>query len=157
MEIRAVLSRVGNAALIGVSNDAPSTSYIPVARREATTALELASVSQRVVQFSEIPLRTLLIHFAAQDLRRVLPAWAKDFRQADDKTGGALVATLRAYAGVDMNIVKAAHLLRLHPNTVYARLQRIFEVTGLRATAFSALSDLLAVSDCMRQGPQIGT
>jgi hypothetical protein len=151
-EIRAALSRVGNAALIGVSNDVPSTSHIPSANREATAALELASVSQRVLQFSEIPLRKLLLHFAAQDFRRVLPAWTSDFYEADDKAGGALVATLRAYANVDMNILKAAQVLGVHPNTVYARLQRIFEITDLRATSFNALSDLLAVSDCVRRG-----
>jgi hypothetical protein len=53
--IRAALALVGNAALIGVSNDIPSTSHIPTAHHEATTALELANVSQRVVQFSDIP------------------------------------------------------------------------------------------------------
>ena len=151
-EIRTALSGVGNAALIGVSNDVPSTSHIPSAHREATTALELASVSQRVLQFSEIPLRKLLLHFAAQDFRRVLPAWANELHQADDKADGALVATLRAYANVDMNIVKAAQLLGVHPNTVYARLQRIFEITQLQATSFHALNDLLAVSDCVRRG-----
>lgn len=62
---------------------------------------------------------------------------------------GALVATLRAYASVDMNILKAAQVLGRHPNSVYARLQRIFEIAGLRATSFAALSDLLTVSDCM--------
>jgi hypothetical protein len=147
-----VLSRVGNAALIGVSSDVPSTSHVPSAYREATTALELASVSQRVLQFSEIPLRKLLLHFAAQDFRRVLPVWANDFYKADDKAGGALIATLRAYANVDMNILKTAQLLSVHPNTVYARLQRIFEITQLQATSFHALSDLLAVSDCVRRG-----
>ena len=150
-EIRTALAHVGNAALIGVSNDVPSTSHIPSAHREASTALEFASVTQRVLQFSEIPLRKLLLHFAAQDFRRVLPAWTRDFYQADDKADGALVATLRAYANVDMNVLKAAQLLGVHPNTVYARLQRIFEITQLQATSFHALSDLLAVSDCVRR------
>lgn len=150
-EIRAALARVGNAALIGVSNDVLSTSHIPSAHREAKTALELASVTQRVLQFAEIPLRGLLLHFAAQDFHRVLPAWTTEFLAADDNTGGALVATLRAYADADMNILKAAHVLGVHPNTIYARLQRVLEITGLRATSFHALSDLLSVSDCMRR------
>jgi PucR-like helix-turn-helix protein/diguanylate cyclase with GGDEF domain len=143
-EVQTALSRVGNAALIGVSNDVPATSHIPGAHREAAIALELSSVSRRVLQFSEIPLRKLLLHFAAQDFHRVLPAWASDFHQADEKANGALVATLRVYADVDMNIVKAAQSLGVHPNTVYARLQRIFEITQLQATSFHALNDLLA-------------
>jgi hypothetical protein len=150
--ISAALSFVGNAALIGVSNDVPSTSHIPTAYREAGAALELASVSQRVVQFSDIPLRRLLLHFAAEDFRRVLPAWALEFYAADDNARGALVATLRAYASVDMNVLKAAQSLGVHPNTVYARLQRIFDISGLQARSFNALTDLLILCDCHRHG-----
>lgn len=151
-QLRAELARVGNAALIGVSNDVPATAHIPMALREADAALELATVSERVVQFAEIPLRKLLLHFAAPEFHRVLPAWTSRFRDADQRADGALVATLRAYADTDMNVLKAAYTLSVHPNTIYARLQRIHEISGLRATSFNALSDLLAVSDCMRRG-----
>ena len=148
--IREALSFVGNAALIGVSNDVPSTSHIPTGYREATTALELASVSRRVMQFADIPLQRLLLHFAAEDFRRVLPAWTNEFYAADDNAGGALVATLRAYASVDMNVLKAAQVLDVHPNTVYARLQRIFDISGLQARSYGALTDLLIVCNCNR-------
>jgi hypothetical protein len=154
--IGAALSFVGNAALIGVSNDVPSTSHIPTAYRDAAAALELASVSERVVRFSEIPLQRLLLHFAAEDLRRVLPAWANEFYVADDNARGALVATLRAYAGVDMNVIQAAQALGVHPNTIYARLQRIFDISGLQARSFNSLIDLLIVCECDRHGA-VGT
>jgi PucR-like helix-turn-helix protein/diguanylate cyclase with GGDEF domain len=150
--MREALSFVGNAALIGVSNDVPSTSHIPTAYREAATALELANVRRRIVQFSEIPLQRLLLHFAAEDFRRVLPAWANAFYEADDIAGGALVATLRAYASTDMNVLKAAQALGVHPNTVYARLQRIFDISGLQARSYDALTDLLIVCDCHVMG-----
>jgi hypothetical protein len=153
--INAALAFVGNAALIGVSNDAPSTSHIPTAYREAAAALELASVSQRVVQFSEIPLQRLLLHFAAEDFHRVLPAWAGEFYDADDNARGALVATLRTYASVDMNVLQAAQALGVHPNTVYARLQRIFDISGLQPRSFNALTDLLIVCDCNRRGETV--
>ncbi len=149
--LTAALSLVGNAALIGISNDVPSTSHIPNAYREAAAALELASVTQRVVQFSDIPLQRLLLHFAAEDFQRKLPAWAAEFYAADDHAHGALVATLRAYARVDMNVLQAAQVLGLHPNTVYARLQRVFEISGLQARSFHALTDLLIVCDCKRR------
>jgi hypothetical protein len=154
---RAALSFVGNAALIGVSNDVPSTSHIPTAYREAAAALELASVSRRVVQFSEIPLQRLLLHYAAEDFRRVLPAWAGEFYDADDNARGSLIATLRAYASVDMNVLQAAQALGVHPNTVYARLQRILDISGLQPRSFSALTDLLIVCDCDRQGAATST
>jgi hypothetical protein len=149
--ISAALSFVGNAALVGVSNDVPSTSHIPTAYREAAAALELASVTQRVVQFSEIPLQRLLLHFAAEDFRRVLPPWTNKFYDADRNARGALSATLRAYASVDMNVLQAAQALSVHPNTVYARLQRILDISGLEARSFKALTDLLIVCDCNGQ------
>ncbi len=141
------LSLVGNAALIGVSNDVPSTARIPTAYREAATALDLASVSQRVVQFSDVPMRQLLVHFAAKDIGRVLPPWAAAFRDADAKAGGALVETLRTYASVDMNILKSADLLGVHPNTIYARFQRVFDISGLQPRSFDGLNDLLIICD----------
>jgi PucR C-terminal helix-turn-helix domain/GGDEF-like domain len=152
-EIRAALSFVGNAALIGVSNDAPSTAHIPNAYGEALIALDLASVSERVAQFSEIPLRRLLLHFAAEDFHRVLPSWTKAFFDANENARGALVATLRTYASVDMNILQAAQALGVHPNTIYARFQRIFDISGLQPKSFNALNDLLIVCDFARPGP----
>jgi hypothetical protein len=146
------LSFVGNAALIGVSNDIPSTAHIPTGYREAATALELAGVTHRVVQFSAIPLRRLLLHFATADFQRVLPAWADELYDADDHAGGALIATLRAYADADMNVLKAAQALAVHPNTVYARLQRIVDMSGLQARSYHALTDLLLICDCNRRG-----
>lgn len=150
-QIQETLAFVGNAALIGVSGDVPSTSQIPTAYREAAAALEHASVSQRVVRFSEISLPRLLLHFAAQDFRRVLPPWSNDFYEADGDAKGVLIASLRAYADADMNVLKAAQALGVHPNTIYARLQRIADISGLDARSLHPLIDLLIVCDCSPQ------
>ena len=52
---------LGFAALIGLSNDAPSTSHIPKAANEARLALDFATVSNRVARYSDISLRQMLI------------------------------------------------------------------------------------------------
>ncbi len=145
--IAQMLATAGNAVLIGVSGDASSTSRIPAAHRQALLAMRMASLTERVVQFAATPLRRLMIHVAGDELQRLLPAWASEFHRADDKLGGALAATLRAYADADMNLLKAAARLELHPNTVYARLNRIRDITGLNARAYYALTDLLTVAD----------
>jgi sugar diacid utilization regulator len=142
------LSMLSNAVLVGVSNDVPSTSQIPNAYKEAVLALELADVSDRVVQFSGIPSRRLLMHLAGEEFQRALPAWAGKFIAADDKVGGVLVATLRAYADANMNVLKAAESLSVHPNTIYARMQRILDITELDARTYHALSELLIVAEC---------
>ena len=139
---------LGNAVLIGVSNDVPSTARIPDAHKEALLALALADVANRVVQFSEIPARRLLLHLAGEDFERALPAWFEDFVTADRKSGGIMIATLRAYADADMNVLKAAETLSVHPNTIYARMQRILDATGLDARSFHALNELLIIAEC---------
>jgi hypothetical protein len=148
MQVSTTLISVGNAALIGVSNDAPSTSHIPSAFNEAAIALELADVTQRVLLFSKIPARRLLLQFAGDEIRRMLPSWAGALFDADDRASGKLVETLRAYANADMNILKTAQLIGVHANTVYLRLQRIRDVTGLEVQSFANLTELLIVADC---------
>jgi len=142
------LRRVGPAALIGLSADAPSTSHIPRALEEARLALDFASVSERVMTYSHISFRHLLVGVARENIQSALPAWLPAFRNANDKSGGRLLETLRAYADADMNVLKAAKQLTIHPNTIYARMQRIEDLTGRNALNYHALSELLLASDC---------
>ncbi len=144
---------IGPAAVVGVSNDAPSTARIPTAFREAQLALQLADVSHRVMQFAEIPMQRLLFHLAGEEFQRVLPSWAAAYFQADAKARGALGATLRAYADADMNVLQTAKALKIHPNTIYSRLQRILDVTGLDARSYHALTELLVISECGQNRP----
>jgi len=139
------LRQVGPAALIGLSNDAPSTSHIPKAAGEARLALDLASVSNRVARYSDISLRQMLITRAQQGAPLSRPAWAE--RLVADDRRGVLAATLRAYAECNMNAQKTAVLLGIHPNTVYSRMQKIEAITGMNALQFHALSELLLALD----------
>ena len=139
------LRLVGPAALIGLSNDVPSTSHIPRAAIEAKFALELADVAHRVVRYSDIPFRQVLVTHARDDVQSALPAWLDAFIDADSK--GKLTATLRAYADADMNVLKAAKALRVHPNTIYARMHKIETVTGQDALAYHQLTDMLLAID----------
>ena len=56
-------------------------------------------------------------------------------------------ATLRTYADCNMNVLQTAKTLAVHPNTVYARMQRISDTTGLNALEYHALTDLLMAID----------
>lgn len=143
------LSMVGNAALIGISNDVPSTSQIPGAYAEAQLALDLADVTRRVQEFSAIAPRQLMLHFAGEEMRGLLPGWSSKIVTLD--ANGALVATLRAYASADMNVLRAAEQLSVHPNTIYSRFQRIRDLTGLDARNYHMLTELLIVADCVLQ------
>ncbi len=149
------LCLAGNAVLIGVSNDVPSTSQIPAAYRQALLALELANLTHRVIRFSELSTQQLMLHLAGEEFQRLLPAWANQFFMIDEKSGGALSKTLHAYANADMNTLKAAEYLSVHPNTIYSRFQKILDITGLQPRHYHALTELLIVSYCQPQAKTI--
>ncbi len=144
---------LGNSVLVGVSADAPSTALIPKALHEAELALEVADAAQRVVEYSKIPLRTQLLHVAAGNVQPAMPAWASALKTANYKARGTLVATLRAYADADMNVLKSAKRLNVHPNTIYARMQRIRDVTALDPLRYHGLDEMLLAADCMKIDP----
>ena len=147
-QLRPYLLKLGNAVLVGISTDMLSTSQIPLALAEAQMAFEFAEVSERVVNFAGIPLRRALIRQAKDSFRPALPQWSGEFFSADDKSRGSLVSTLRAYADADMNVLKAARSLEVHPNTIYTRIERIADMTGQNGLEYHALTELLLTADC---------
>lgn len=147
-QVQPFLLQLGFAVLVGVSTDVPSTSHIPKALSEASMALDFADASNRVVGFSSIPVRRVLLRQAQDSIRPTLPRWSAAFFAADDKARGALLATLRAYADADMNVLKAARSLDVHPNTIYSRMLRIADITGLDGLGYHALTELLLTADC---------
>ena len=111
-------------------------------------ALDFASVSKRVVQFSELDLRSLMLHRGGEYVRSVAPPWISSFVEADMKAKGSLIRTLRVLADADLNVQEAGRKLDVHPNTVYARLQRIKEMSGLDGQKHHDLVELLLAADC---------
>lgn len=148
--VAAELALAGNDVLVGVSPDVEATAQIPAAHRKAALALQLAHVGERVRTFDRIALRDLMLHQAAPALRDVLPAWRESLLEADRRVDGALVHTLRAYAATHLNVLKAAARLDAHPNTVYARFERIRALSGLDPRTYSGLESLLLVLDASR-------
>lgn len=148
--VKGPLLALGPAVLIGLSGDQASTSLIPRGVHEATVALDFANVTERLVPFYRISIRRLLIHRGADYVQSALPAWFARLCDADSSSKGHLVKTLHALADADMNVQAAARDLRVHPNTIYARIQRIKDLTGLDAHRYHDLTHLLLAVDCRR-------
>jgi hypothetical protein len=146
--IRPLLLVLGPAVLVGISTDHPSTSYLPKALHQATIALDFASMANRVVQFSDLPIRDLLVHYGTDDVQAAPPNWVAALVGADAKADGTLIQTLRAVAAADLNVQKAARILGRHPNTVYARIERIRDLTGLDGQRYRDLTEMLLAADC---------
>jgi len=148
-----LLRLVGPAAVIGLSNDVPSTSHIPRAASEARLALDFADVAQRVMPYAEIPFRRMLVTQARESVQSALPAWLGAFVKGDRKARGKLSATLHAYADADMKALRAAEALGIHPNTIYARMRRIRDLTGLDPLSYHALTEMLLATECVTDDP----
>lgn len=146
------LRTIGPAALIGLSNDSPSTSHIPRALNEAIIALDFANVADRVMPYSKISFQQMLVRVARDNLQSAIPAWVNDFTRADDKSRGALSATLRSYADNNMNVLQTAKALSIHPNTIYSRTRRITELTGRDPLSFHDLNEMLIAIECSGDG-----
>jgi len=145
-----LLLQLGPSVLVGVSADRPSTATIPKALREAKAALDFASVDRRVVLFSELPVRSLLVHAGGEYVRSAAPSWIADLIAADEKASGNLVRTLTALADADLNVQMAGRKLEVHPNTVYARLLRVKDLTGLDGQRHRDLVELLLALECAK-------
>lgn len=50
-----------------------------------------------------------------------------------------------------MNVQQAARALGKHPNTVYGRLQRIADATGLDPRRYRDITELLLAAECWRR------
>jgi sugar diacid utilization regulator len=148
--ISPMLLVLGPAVLVGVSTDHPSTSFLPKALHQATIALDFASVANRVVLFSDLPIRDLLVHHGTDYVQAAPPNWVAALVGADAKAEGTLIQTLRAVADADLNMQKAARILGRHPNTVYTRIERIRDLTGLDGQCYRDLTELLLAADCWR-------
>ena len=142
------LRKIGTAVLIGVSADAPSTSHIPRALSEAKLALDFASVGERVMPYAHIPFRHMLVRVAADNIQSALPHWLDDLLRADKKARGTLINTLQAYADSSMNVLQTGKAMGRHPNTIYARLEKISEITEKNALEYHALTELLLATEC---------
>lgn len=147
--IHPMLLVLGPAVLAGVSTDHPSTSFLPKALNEATIALDFAGVENRVVQFAGLPIRSLLVHRGTEYVKSTSPKWVAILASSDAAAGGVLIQTLRAVADADMNIQKAARILGKHPNTIYTRMEKIRELTGLNGQHYHDLTELLLGVDCV--------
>jgi sugar diacid utilization regulator len=146
--VRSQLEILGPAVVVGISGDHPSTAFIPQALNEATVALDFADVARRIVRFADLPVRDLLVHHGLDYVQGAPPAWIAALAEADARAGGALLSTLRAVADADLNMQQAARLLGRHPNTVYVRLEKVREITGLDAQRYRDLTELLLAADC---------
>ena len=100
--------------------------------------------------FPTLPVRSLLAHAGGEYVRATAPAWSAALFAADAKADGNLLKTLAALADAGLNVQEAGRRLGVHANTVYGRLARIRDLTGLDGQSFHDLVEMLLAADCVR-------
>lgn len=126
---------------VGLGLDKTEVSRVPEALAEAHIALDLTRPGRTLVRFSEIDLTEVLAHRADHAVLRLIPAWVRDsYISGRDRD---LVGTIRAFADCSLNVKETAARLRVHTNTVYFRLNKIKERTGIDPRTFAGTSLLI--------------
>ncbi|HEY6276914.1 MAG TPA: helix-turn-helix domain-containing protein [Streptosporangiaceae bacterium] len=139
----AELAREGVHLAVGVSTVHAGLHEVPEAYAEARVARDGLGTGAGVLA---LPLLTSFDYLVLRDdetARRLIRPEVRQFVAEDAAAGGALIATLAAYAACDLNARTAARQLHLHVNTAYYRLDRIAERTGCDLRRFADVMELL--------------
>jgi hypothetical protein len=147
------LARQGVRLAVGVSTVHAGLHEIPEAYAEARAARDGLGAGAGVLA---LPLLTSFDYLVLRDdetARRLIRPEVRRFVAEDAASGGALIATLAAYAACDLNARTAARQLHLHVNTAYYRLDRIADRTGCDLRRFADVMELLIAVRLLGAGP----
>ena len=133
----------GTPALVGISRDATEIAGLPAAFEEAQLAARFAASSRPILHFADIDLPEFLLRRAAPAAFRLIPAWARQFSNLGDGQPKQLLRTIRAFAECSFNVKQTAKRLDVHTNTVYFRLNRIKQITGIDPRTYGGTNRLL--------------
>ena len=123
--------------------DAAEIAGLPQAYQEAERAVEFTQAARPVMHFSDIDLMEFLVRRPDAAALRLIPDWANRFMDVDSGRSGELTRTISQFADCNFNVKRTARRLNRHTNTVYFRLNRIRELTGIDPRSYSGLSLLL--------------
>jgi hypothetical protein len=139
-------------ASVGISNDTTETARLPDAVEEARLALEFASAARPLMRFADIDLPEFLVRRANHAAFRLIPDWVRYFAPTANGASRELRRTISAFADCNLNVKQTARRVGVHTNTVYFRLNRIRELTGVDPRTYSGTSLLLTALRLLETG-----
>ena len=137
------LEQASAGLAVGVSTVHAGLHGVPEAYAEAQSARDALGGSEGIIALSGLTAFEYLVLREAQTAQRLIRPEVKRFVTEDAAAGGALIATLTAYAEADLNAKIAAERLHLHVNTAYYRLERIADRTGYDLRKLADVVELL--------------
>ncbi len=137
------LAATGVRLAIGISTPLETTAGLPDGYREACAALESLPPGGGVMALPDLSAFDYLTLRGDGTVLRLLAPAVRRFVEEDTAGGGALTATLLAYASANLNAKVAAQRLYIHVNTAHHRLARIEEKTGCDLRDLADVQELL--------------
>jgi sugar diacid utilization regulator len=137
------LAATGVRLAIGISTPLEKTAGLPDGYREACAALESLPPGGGVMALPDLSAFDYLTLRSDGTVLRLLAPAVRRFVEEDSAGGGALTATLLAYASANLNAKVAAQRLYIHVNTAHHRLARIEEKTGRDLRDLADVQELL--------------
>lgn len=141
--VRDSLAAEGIRLAMGISTVVTGTERIPQAYQEARAVLDFVPEEGGVAALPRITAFQYLALKADDTARHLVDRRITALLAEDRARGGVLTATIRAFAGADLNLRAAAERLQIHPNTAQYRLRRIQERTGRSLRSINDLLELL--------------
>jgi DNA-binding PucR family transcriptional regulator len=141
----------------GISAPCSGLADFPRGYEEAHHALRLSRADTPVVILGDVSLLDYLVAHADATAARVVAPRVQRLLDDDRRHDGVLVDTLTAYVDADLNVVRAAQRLGVHPNTVHYRLGRIGQLAGINPRRVADLVDVLTSVRVLRQAAQRAT
>jgi DNA-binding PucR family transcriptional regulator len=133
----------GVPVALGLSIVRAGLAEVPVAYTEARLARRMLGDRSGLLALASLSTLDYLVTRPDETARQLVRPDLRAFIGEDTREGGVLVDTLLKYVAADMNARAAAVQLHVHVNTIYYRLDRIYERTGLDLRRLDEAIELL--------------
>jgi len=134
-----ILATTGPLLRVGIGLDVSEIRALPQSYSEALSAIQILGAEQHVSHLADVRVDAYLRNNADATAQRLASPWAGILRAEK------YARTLHAFAEASLNIKECAHILDVHNNTIYHRLNRIEKLTGIDPRTYEGLTQLLTV------------
>jgi hypothetical protein len=134
----------------GIGGPCRGLAEVPRAHEHALLALRHARNVGGVVVLQDVGTFPYLLSSADQTARQLSTRRAERLRAEDARCHGLLARTFTVYVDCNLNVIRAANKLGLHPNTIRSRLAKVERLTGLDTRRVTDVMELVTVINLSR-------
>jgi DNA-binding PucR family transcriptional regulator len=134
----------------GIGGPCRGLGEVPRAYQHALLALRHARSVGGVIVLDDVGMFSYLLSGADPAARQLSTRRAQRLRAEDARCHGLLARTFAVYVDGDMNVIKTASQLGLHPNTIRSRLAKVERLTGLDTRRVTDVMELVTVWNLSR-------